>query len=127
MTELRPEIVNYFNEIGMDRLQIAVVMAECELFRAYMMQKFNWFKSHAKDFELGNEQHIIETTWYRYYRDNGRLPKKLNTSKMLNETLTKQEIIDIIMEIYEDYKSKGYDLLNSNGPEEYNYCIPTDL
>jgi len=46
---------------------------------------------------------------------------------MFNETLTEQEITDILMEIYEDYKSKGYDLLNSSGPEEYNYCIPTDL
>lgn len=124
---LRQEIVDYFNEVGVERIKTAVVMAECEFFRSYMMRKFDWFKSRTDDFKPHSVQHIIEVTWYRYYRDNGRLPKKLNPNRMFNETLTEQEIIDILMEIYEDYKSKAHDLLNSSGPEEYNYCIPTDL
>lgn len=127
VSELSSEIIEYLNEIGIEKVKTAVTMADCELFRAYMMRKFNWFKSRTDTFKPGDIQHIVEVTWYRYYRDNSRLPKKLNSNKMFKEALTQQEIIDILMEIYEDYKSKGYDLLNSNTPEEYNCCIPTSL
>lgn len=127
MLELKQEIIEYFNSIGLHRIKIAITMAECEVFRAYMMQKFNWFKSHGKDFKPGSSQHIVEVTWYRYYRDNGKLPKKLYSNKIFDETLTEQEVIEIFIEIYKNYKSKGYDLLNSSNPEQYNYCIPTEL
>lgn len=127
MTELRQEIIDYFNEVGLERIKTAVTMAECEFFREYMMQNFHWFKSRPDDFQLGGDHHKSETTWYRYYRDNAQLPKKLDPRKLFNNTLTEQEVIDIMLEIYEDYKSKGYDLLNSKGPADYNYKIPTDL
>lgn len=116
---LKPEIAEYLNSIGVERVKWAVTQAECEMFRSYCMQKFGWFKYRGSDFQPGCIRHKCEAAWYRFYNDHSRLPQALDFDRILNGTLTSIEVVGILMPIYDAYFHAGVNVCEPEHTEEY--------
>ena len=115
--DLNPDIITFFNEIGVERLRIAVMQADCERFRNYCLRKFGWFRYHSPDYKLGSDQHKCESAWYRFYNDNCRVPQGIDRTRLSQGVLTREEVSAVLMPIYLEYLNRGIDLVQpTNDP-----------
>jgi len=100
---LNEDIVQLFNEVGAEALKEVIEMGKTESFRNYMIQNFRWFMG---EFVPHSRRHKCEAAWYRFYMDHGRLIKQINYKKIIDKTLTEDEVMAYLLEVADAYMSQ---------------------
>jgi len=118
---LDSDIVKLFNETGVEALKEVIEMGKTESFRNYMIQNFRWFMGN---FVPHGQRHRCEAAWYRFYIDHGRLIKQIDYNKIINKTLSEEEVIKHLMSVADAYEEQyGLDVLNSKKSKKINKTL----
>jgi len=121
---LNDDIVQLFNDVGVEALKEVIEMGKTESFRNYMIQNFRWFMG---EFVPHGQRHRCESAWYRFYIDHGRLIKQIDYKKIIDGTLTEDEVIQYLNSVADAYKEQyDLDVLDQKNSSNANATLKLD-
>ena len=113
---LREDIAQFLNDLGVSGLEKIIEMGKVEMFRNFMIQKYDWFVANLIPHSV---RHQCEAAWYRFYLDHGRLPRQIDFRKILDETLEVKEVEHVLSQVTAAYRDQhGFDTLSPHETPE---------